>query len=742
MGSMPLPKVRASAGAGRANRSVVRRWWIAAAAAAGLLSLPMTGAAFTATTVNGTNTWTAAGSFPTYPALVSADGPWAYHRGEEAPSSASTSAAVDSSGNARPGTYNGTTDGPSTWWRFDEGSGTTVADSSGAADQATLHGSPTWVTGTTGTALTFDGNAGYGVGTGPAVHTTGSFSVAAWVRLAAATGSDQSVVSQEGVHSYGFSLGLDSASGKWSFNTANTDTVNPGVKKEYSSQLASVGVWTHLVGVYSASAGKIYLYVDGSVIGNTSRVTPWDATGVLETGRNRRDDTETDYFDGTVDEVRVYNRALSGTEIATLATDPPRVRYPFSEGTGTSTAGSGTVADTATLGSSVTWAGTGGGHTGDAVRFSDDVTNGYVDGSTAAVHTDASFSVAAWVYLDPNAGTTSNRTAVSQPGSAESGFYLQVRSDGNWSFTMPPTDDNLGAWFPDLVESGTPAQLGVWVQLVGVYDSVGQIVQLYVNGVSQGTAKHTSTWDATGALEIGRALFGSGAADAWYGTIDDVRLYQRVLTQADVSALYTGTEPTAALTRNMTAGIIGSLQGLQQGQAATTAVAFAGTAYAYNQTLVSDPLPFTVECWFKATGDLGGSIIGFEASATGFGAENKDRLIFLNNAGRLHFFVFPGNTPQDLVSPLAYNDGAWHHLVGSVGAAGMRLFVDGSLVASNAAVTSAQSFSGYWRWGGTSLLGFGDRPADDDFTGVIDEVAIYSTQLSDTQVSEHFHASH
>ncbi|GAB3870355.1 LamG-like jellyroll fold domain-containing protein [Dactylosporangium cerinum] len=82
-----------------------------------------------------------------------------------------------------------------------------------------------------------------------------------------------------------------------------------------------------------------------------------------------------------------------------------------------------------------------------------------------------------------------------------------------------------------------------------------------------------------------------------------------------------------------------------------------------------------------------------------------------------------------------YTDGAWHHAAACVGAAGVKLYADGVLVAANAAVTTAENTTGYWRVGGISLAGWSNRPANDYFVGVIDEPAVYAAQLTDQQVA-------
>jgi hypothetical protein len=123
------------------------------------------------------------------------------------------------------------------------------------------------------------------------------------------------------------------------------------------------------------------------------------------------------------------------------------------------------------------------------------------------------------------------------------------------------------------------------------------------------------------------------------------------------------------------------------------------------------------------------------------GAENTDRLVYLNNTQHVVFRVDDG-TARSLTSPSTYADGAWHHLAASVGSAGMKLYLDGALAASNPGVTSALSMTGYWRWGGSPLIGLPDRPTNDRLLGSLDEIAIYSTQLVDSEIAIHNAANH
>jgi hypothetical protein len=117
-------------------------------------------------------------------------------------------------------------------------------------------------------------------------------------------------------------------------------------------------------------------------------------------------------------------------------------------------------------------------------------------------------------------------------------------------------------------------------------------------------------------------------------------------------------------------------------------------------------------------------------------------VIYLQNDGQLTFGVAPGSVKTTLESPLAYDDGAWHHVAASLGAAGMKLYVDGVLVGNTTGTTTALTATGYWRWGGVALSGWANRPATDYLIGTVDEVAVYPSQLTDNKIARHFTANH
>ncbi|MDT0344574.1 CBM96 family carbohydrate-binding protein [Streptomyces litchfieldiae] len=162
-------------------------------------------------------------------------------------------------------------------------------------------------------------------------------------------------------------------------------------------------------------------------------------------------------------------------------------------------------------------------------------------------------------------------------------------------------------------------------------------------------------------------------------------------------------------------------------------------AYTYSDRSYSGLTRFTVETWFRTTTTSGGKLIGM-GNRTLQNSTSRDNNVYMQSNGRLTFGVYNG-TYRTVTSPAAYNDGEWHHVVASVGANGLRLYVDGSQVAGSILTTSSRNVTGYWRTGGDSLQGWPNRPASDFFDGYLDETAVYPAQLSASRVRAHHDAA-
>ena len=179
----------------------------------------------------------------------------------------------------------------------------------------------------------------------------------------------------------------------------------------------------------------------------------------------------------------------------------------------------------------------------------------------------------------------------------------------------------------------------------------------------------------------------------------------------------------------VTQGAAGALAGT-----GNTAATFDGTSAGTGATPSPAPGPqtFSVEAWFTTTTTVGGKIIGFGNAATG-NSGSYDRHVYMDDSGRVYFGVWLG-WGATLESSRSYNDGAWHHVVATIGPAGMTLHLDGQLVGQRSDATGAQDYSGYWRIGGDTRW----AGSSDWFAGRIDEVAVYRAPLTATQIQRHF----
>ncbi|MCW2580882.1 MAG: Conserved secreted protein of unknown function, putative domain [Blastococcus sp.] len=182
-------------------------------------------------------------------------------------------------------------------------------------------------------------------------------------------------------------------------------------------------------------------------------------------------------------------------------------------------------------------------------------------------------------------------------------------------------------------------------------------------------------------------------------------------------------------------GVTTSATGALGGGVASRSMAFNGTEQGTGAmtTHTLAPTTMSVEGWFTTQSRTGGVLIDFSDLEVGLNGGDHDRIVGLDDAGRLTFSVWPG-AGTTITGPRSYNDGAWHHVVATHGPAGLTMYVDGALVASRADVRTGQATTGVWRIGGDGRW----VGSSDWFNGRMDEVAVYGTQLTAAQVQRHY----
>ncbi|GIJ78831.1 hypothetical protein Xph01_32630 [Micromonospora phaseoli] len=153
----------------------------------------------------------------------------------------------------------------------------------------------------------------------PVLRTDQSFTMSAWVMLDRLDGM-RTAVSQRGQHSSGGWLKFNSTLGKWQFAISDEDAITTAAASVTSTSTAEEGVWTHLVGVYDAGRKQIRLYVNGELEGVTQNITftPTVSTGPLLVGRVLWQGQLVDPWIGGIDDVAVFQGALTDTAVYLL----------------------------------------------------------------------------------------------------------------------------------------------------------------------------------------------------------------------------------------------------------------------------------------------------------------------------------------------------------------------------------------------------------------------------------------
>ena len=194
------------------------------------------------------------------------------------------------------------------YWKFDEGSGTTAADSSGNGNNGIISGSAAWVSGRYGSALNFDSVSNYvGVNSPTNIPIDNSpYTIEAWIspisngaKGIVGWGNYGTNNQVNAIRLLGGSCSNLGFRHYWWGNDLDVCTANPIDRS-----------WYHLVALFDGTTRKIYL--NGVQIASdtpTGHNVPSAANfriGLTYSG---------EYFNGTLDEVRIYNRALSADEI-------------------------------------------------------------------------------------------------------------------------------------------------------------------------------------------------------------------------------------------------------------------------------------------------------------------------------------------------------------------------------------------------------------------------------------------
>jgi len=215
------------------------------------------------------------------------------------------------------------------YWKLDEGQGLIARDFSSGGHDATLTNGPLWtasnlassITYDDPAAITFDGVNDYVDVGASATPNNAAFSVCAWVKLNSTSGW-QALVSQDGTNTSAYTMVKSGVTGRFALIGETPDANGAGVTSTDGTTTPVAGTWYHLCGTSDTTA--LRLYVNGAMEGAITFASSWLATGHTILGAGKYSGARTNYLNGVLDDVRIYNVALTAAQVAALAAG----RYP------------------------------------------------------------------------------------------------------------------------------------------------------------------------------------------------------------------------------------------------------------------------------------------------------------------------------------------------------------------------------------------------------------------------------
>ena len=414
------------------------------------------------------------------------------------------------------------------YWSMNEGTGSYAGDSSGNKNTGTLTNGPTWVDGKRGKALNFDGVNDYvNLGSGDIMSSNATLSL--WFKM--------SPISD---YKFLFSTKSNETDRLSVFTATNGRIVIQVLNGSNNAYVTTLDYddnkWHHLVFVRNGNTiTNGILYIDNNPVG----IASWGNFGSDSTNNviGIYEQTLSYPFNGLIDDVRVYNRALTAAEIQALYKSG-QAKFASPSGTGlvgywSMDEGSGSYAtdssgnkNTGILTNGPTWV---DGKRGKALNF--DGSNDYVSiGNPQSGVLDFgtnSFSYGSWIYNTKL--TSSDGIPVGKyNGGYGPGYDIELRTN---KMTVLVYD---GTAYKGVSLTTSPP-LNKWVHFFAVVDRATNYLKGYKDGVFIGQTDISTLGSVSSSNSL--RLNGYGPS-YWGGLIDDVRIYNRALTPSEVEGLY------------------------------------------------------------------------------------------------------------------------------------------------------------------------------------------------------------
>ncbi|MBI3627356.1 MAG: LamG domain-containing protein [Candidatus Sungbacteria bacterium] len=642
------------------------------------------------------------------------------------------------------------------YWPFEEGQGTVTGDLSGSGSFGTLTNMaspPTstsgWGSGKLGRGLNFDGTNDYvDMGNTAILKSTfgGDFSVCFWEN------NTQTTIGRAlGKNVPGMSIGANYASGnaagRWSFYT-NDGSDSSSLSTPTTMNLSN-GAWHHLCATRSGTTQN--WYAEGAFVNSRTQVGS-NATN-NSSFRVGHDGSGfglgTQQYGGKIDEVSVYNRALSAAEINQVyAEGRQRIvaapsnglvgYWPLEEGAGTITGDLSGNNQIGTLTNSPTWI---YGKLGKGLNFN--VTGStYVNMQKNALYNFSNnFSLGAWIQ---RATSSASGPIINRGKGGFTGYTMNLgRVNNDSNCTTSQIDAKQYANRSNCL--GNVPLDTAWHHIMISFSSTAGL-RAYVDGALSATISGDTDGIITGnnySLQIGA----NQSSDYFTGKIDEPRVYNRALSAAEITQLYNeGRQKIVAAPTNglvlyypfdekyigtVTNGSITNDYSGSNNPATLTTLSYrsgkygnailqAAAGYASSTVPTSFTGAFSVSTWFLSTNNSCTCML----EGNGNGGSNAKFGIF---SSKMFVRMVDGGTTDNTVAVPTQNQ--WHHAVLVRNASNIIvLYVDGIPYSLYAGAAQSGTYQ-------VNMVGAASANGQ-NWTGMIDEFRLYNRALSAAEIQQ------
>jgi hypothetical protein len=442
------------------------------------------------------------------------------------------------------------------YWSFNEGSGTKVGDMSGNGNHGTLYDGATWTAaGKYGAAVTISNSGGIQITNSPSLLGGAPRTISFWANFA---GHD--------VMNTIFCKGWGPSNIDYCLFASSTGVLCVYDNGDYcSSYTIPLNQWVFITAVFNTTSSTD-VYVNGvynsNIAGGLDTTTDLD----LYIGDNQH---AGENINGTIDEVRIYNRELSASEVSRLYTSgatkflaAPRnglVGYwSFNEGSGTKV---GDMSGNGNHGiiTGATWA---DGKLGKGLKYN--VNTDKITFSSTPIDDDTG-TIAFW-YKPSHAYNTDTAVQFFGRGNGAANDFYLIKAEAGYDYHMYWGINAGYDIYLDISPSSYSKywKVGEWMYFVCKYAISGDgHLDVYINGVLvdynhqvNNTSNPWTSWTPPSTWYIGNHGVNNTGAD---GVIDEFRIYNRELEDKEITALYnSGLQKINASQNNqLTNGLVG-----------------------------------------------------------------------------------------------------------------------------------------------------------------------------------------